>query len=59
MTNLEDLVPNVAVRGVLLDALVSVISVKGFGSSALELAYKGPSRAGICLSTVTTSLVSI
>jgi SNF2 family DNA or RNA helicase len=36
MTKLEDLAPNAAVRGVLPDALVTVVNVKWFGSSALE-----------------------
>jgi len=39
---LEDLQPNAAVRGVLPDQLVSVVSVQWFGSQALELTYKGP-----------------
>ena len=40
---LEDLQPHAAVRGVLPDALATVISVQWFGSEALELTYKGPS----------------
>ena len=40
---LEDLQPNAAVRGVLPDQLVTVVSVQWFGSQALELTYKGPS----------------
>jgi hypothetical protein len=36
----EDLKPNVAVRGILPDGLVSVVSVTWFGSDALELTYK-------------------
>ena len=39
---LEDLQPNAAVRGVLADALVTVVSVQWFGSEALELTYKAP-----------------
>jgi superfamily II DNA or RNA helicase len=39
---LEDLQPNAAVRGVLPDQLVTVVSVQWFGSQALELTYKGP-----------------
>jgi len=42
MTKLEDLRPNAAVRGILPDALVSVVSVQWFGSEALELTYKTP-----------------
>jgi hypothetical protein len=40
MTRLEDLQPNAAVRGILPDALVTVVSVQWFGSEALELTYK-------------------
>jgi len=40
---LEDLRPNAAVRGVLPDQLVTVVSVQWFGSQALELTYKGAS----------------
>ncbi|MPZ47162.1 MAG: DUF3883 domain-containing protein [Betaproteobacteria bacterium] len=43
MARLEDLSPNAAVRGILPDALVSVVSVQWFGSEALELTYKAPS----------------
>ena len=39
---LEDLKPNAAVRGILPDALVTVVSVQWFGSEALELTYKTP-----------------
>ena len=39
---LEDLQPNAAVRGILPDGLVTVISVQWFGSEALELTYKDP-----------------
>jgi SNF2 family DNA or RNA helicase len=42
MTKLEDLRPNAAVRGILPDALVSVVNVQWFGSEALELTYKTP-----------------
>lgn len=34
---LEDLRPNAAIRGILPDALVTVIAVQWFGSEALEL----------------------
>jgi SNF2 family DNA or RNA helicase len=40
MTQLEQLQPNAAVRGILPDALVTVVSVQWFGSEALELTYK-------------------
>ena len=40
---LEDLQPNAAVRGILPDQLVTVVSVQWFGTQALELTYKGPS----------------
>jgi len=39
---LEDLQANAAVRGVLSDGLVTVVSVQWFGSEALELTYKTP-----------------
>jgi len=39
---LEDLQPNSAVRGILPDTLVTVVSVQWFGSEALELTYKTP-----------------
>ena len=39
---LEDLQPNAAVRGILTDGLVVVVSVQWFGSQALELTYKTP-----------------
>jgi SNF2 family DNA or RNA helicase len=42
MSTLEDLQPNAAVRGILPDALVTVVSVQWFGSEALELTYKHP-----------------
>ena len=40
---LEDLRANAAVRGVLADSLVTVVSVQWFGSEAVELTYKTPS----------------
>ena len=43
MTRLEDLQPTAAVRGILPDRLVTVVSVQWFGSEALELTYKAPS----------------
>jgi SNF2 family DNA or RNA helicase len=42
MSILEDLQPRAAVRGILPDVLVSVVSVQWFGSQALELTYKTP-----------------
>src|SRR3989449_1726476 len=42
MSKLEDLRPNAAVRGILPDALVTVVNVQWFGSEALELTYKDP-----------------
>src|SRR5438874_2002867 len=42
MIKLEDLQPSAAVRGILPDALVTVVSVQWFGSEALELTYKTP-----------------
>jgi len=42
MSRLEDLLPNAAVRGILPDCLVTVVSVQWFGSEAIELTYKTP-----------------
>jgi SNF2 family DNA or RNA helicase len=42
MSKLEDLQPNAAVRGILPDALVTVVTVQWFDSEALELTYKSP-----------------
>jgi len=42
MSALEDLRPNAAVRGILPDGLVTVVTVQWFGSEALELTYKAP-----------------
>ncbi len=42
MIQLEDLQPNAAVRGILPGSLVTVVSVRWFGSEALELTYKTP-----------------
>jgi hypothetical protein len=39
---LEDLKPNASVQGVLLNGLVTVVSVQWHGSEALELTYKTP-----------------
>jgi SNF2 family DNA or RNA helicase len=40
MLRLEDLQPNAAVRGLIPDALATVVSVQWFGSEALELTFK-------------------
>ena len=42
MARLEDLQSHAAVRGILPDSLVTVVSVQWFGSDALELTYKSP-----------------
>ncbi len=42
MLKLEQLQPNAAIRGVVPDALVTVVTVQWFGSEALELTYKMP-----------------
>src|SRR5206468_324637 len=42
MMQLEQLRPEAAVRGIVPDALVVVVSVQWFGSEALELTYKTP-----------------
>lgn len=39
---LEDLQPDATVRGVLPDALATVVSVSWYGSDALALVYRGP-----------------
>ena len=38
---LEDLQATAAVRGILTDGVVTVVSVRWFGSDALELTYRG------------------
>jgi len=43
MTRLEDLTPTTAIRGILPDQVVTVVSVHWFGSEALELTYKDAS----------------
>lgn len=43
MSAFEDLQPHAAVRGILPDALATVVKVQWFGSEALELTYKDPS----------------
>ncbi len=40
MTKLEDLTPTASIRGILPDALVTVVNVQWFGSEAVELTYK-------------------
>jgi superfamily II DNA or RNA helicase len=40
MIKLEDLQPNAAVRGIVPDGAVTVVSVQWFGTEALELTYK-------------------
>jgi SNF2 family DNA or RNA helicase len=45
MSKLEELQPNAAVRGIIPDALVTVVTVTWFGSNALELTYKTPNGA--------------
>lgn len=43
MLKLENLLPNAAVRGLLRDEMVTVVSVRWFGTEALELTYKASS----------------
>jgi hypothetical protein len=43
MTRLEDLQRTAAVRGILPEQVVTVVSLQWFGSQALEQTYKGPS----------------
>jgi SNF2 family DNA or RNA helicase len=40
MAKLEELKPNAALRGIVPDGLVTVVSVQWYGSEALELTYK-------------------
>src|SRR5208337_4466168 len=42
MIKLEELQPGAAIRGIIPDAIVVVVSVQWFGSEALELTYKTP-----------------
>ena len=42
MVKLEDLQISASVRGIVQDAMVTVVSVKWFGSDAIELTYKTP-----------------
>ncbi len=42
---LENLTTNASVRGILAGSLVTVVNVKWFGDSAVELTYKDPSGA--------------
>src|ERR1700693_1807915 len=46
MIKLEDLQPNAAVRGILPDALVTVVSVQWVGSEGIEPTYKTPAGKG-------------
>ncbi len=43
MARLEDLKSGASIKGILPDCLVTVVDVKWYGSSALELTYKDPS----------------
>lgn len=47
MTHLEDLKPNGAVRGILPDQVLTVVSVQWFGSEALELTYTYKGRPDV------------
>jgi len=42
MSKLEDLRPTASIKGILPDALVTVVSVGWHGSDALTLVYRGP-----------------
>src|ERR1700730_7362537 len=42
MSKLEALQPNSTIRGILPDAIVTVVNTQWFGSEALELTYKSP-----------------
>src|SRR5215470_8318968 len=43
MAHLEEFTPGASIKGILPDALVTVVSVQWFGSEALEITYKTPS----------------
>jgi hypothetical protein len=40
MTKLEDLKPDASVKGIVPDSLVTFVTMKWFGSDAIELTYK-------------------
>lgn len=42
VSTLEDIRPNAFLRGIIPDALVTVVNVQWFGSEAIELTYKTP-----------------
>jgi SNF2 family DNA or RNA helicase len=42
MTPLEDLHPEASIRGIVPDAVVTIVSVKWYGSEAVEVTYKTP-----------------
>jgi hypothetical protein len=42
MSKLEALLPNSAVKGILPDSLVTVVTIQWFGTTAVELTYKTP-----------------
>jgi len=42
MSKLEELTPNASVRGILPNALITVVSLQWHGSEAVELTYKTP-----------------
>lgn len=42
VSTLEDIRPNASIRGIIPDALVTVVNVQRFGSEAIELTYKTP-----------------
>ena len=42
MLTLEQLTPSAAIRGIIPDALATVVNVQWYGSDSLELTYKDP-----------------
>jgi hypothetical protein len=42
MSALEDLQPNASISGILPNSLVTISSVRWFGSGAVEVTYKDP-----------------
>ena len=56
VASLDQLTPGTSVKGLLPDCLVTVVSVRWFGSEALELTYKDPAgSSAISSSTATMS----
>ena len=59
MTRLEDLQPTAAIRGILPEQAVTVVSVQWFGSEALELTYTGPTSPTNCFIVMTSRALQV